>query len=120
MRHQRYPQTAVSWFKSQADKLNNKATYKEKKDTPVITRDAVRPIFLSLSDEKLLGKCLQGKTQNNNESLNRLIYKRYPKDVIDGSTTLVLGVAFAVMSFNDGLGGAVKVIYNLHISTRKN
>lgn len=120
MRYQRYPQTAVSWFKSQADKLNNAAIYKEKKDTPAIIRDAVKPIFLSLNDEKLLSKCLQGKTQNNNESLNRLIWKQYPKDVIDGSITLGLGVAFAVISFNDGLGDAVKVIYDLHISTRKN
>ena len=67
------PQTADSWSNYQSDKLNNTNTYKEKPGIPTIIRETIRPVFISLSDEKLLSKCLHGKTQNNNESLNGLI-----------------------------------------------
>ena len=60
-------QTAESWFKYHAGKLNNTNTYKEKPGIPAIIRETIRPVFISLSDEKLLSKCLHGKTQNNNE-----------------------------------------------------
>ena len=113
-------QTADSWCKYQADKkLNNTNTYKEKTGIPAIIRETIRPVFISLSDEKLLSKCLHGKTQNNNESLNGLIWKRCPKDVFIGCTTLELGVASAIISFNDGLGGAVTVFSELSISPGK-
>ena len=112
-------QTAESWCKYQADKLNNTSTYKEKPDIPAIIREAIRPVFISLSDEELLSKCLHGKTQNNNESLNGLIWKRCLKDVFVGRTTLELGVASAIISFNNGLGGVVKVFSELNISPGK-
>ena len=93
------PQTADSWSNYQSDKLNNTNTYKEKPGIPTIIRETIRPVFISLSDEKLLSKCLHGKTQNNNESLNGLMWKRCPKDVFVGRATLELGVASAIISF---------------------
>ena len=95
-------QTAESWCKYHAGKLNNTNTntYKEKPGIPAIIRETIRPVFISLSDEKLLSKCLHGKTQNNNESLNGLLmWKHCPKDVFVGHATLELGVASAIISF---------------------
>ena len=43
--------------------------------------DKIRPIFLDLSKYELLAKCLHGETQNNNESLNNMIWVKYPKNV---------------------------------------
>ena len=40
---------------------------REKPSTPAIIRETIRLVFISLSDEKFLNKCLHGKTQNNNE-----------------------------------------------------
>ena len=91
-RHHMCPETADSWCKYQADKLNNTDTYKEKPGIPAVIRETIRPVFISLSDDKLLNKCLQGKTQNNIASLNGLIWKLCPKDVFVGCTTLELGV----------------------------
>ena len=91
--------TNSSWCKYQADKLNNTNTYKEKPGIPAIIRETIRPVFISLRDEKLLSKCLHGKIQNNNESLNGLMWKRCPKDVFVGHATLELGVASAIISF---------------------
>ena len=45
--------------------------------------------------------------------------KRWPKDVFVGRTTLELRVASACISFNDGLGGVVKVFNELNISLGK-
>ena len=112
------PQTADSWSNYQSDKLNNTNTYKEKPGIPAIIRETIRPVFISLNDEKLLSKCLHGKTQNNNESLNGLIWKCCPKDVFVGCTTLELGVASAIIPFNV-LGGVAKVFSELNISPGK-
>ena len=76
-------------------------------------RDAIKPVFMDLSDDNLLTKCLHGQTQNNNESLNGVIWKRCPKDVFVGRSTLEMGVASAVISFNDGQSGILKVMENL-------
>ena len=110
--------TNSSWCKYQADKLNNTNTYKENLGIPAIIRET-RPVFISLSNEKLLSKYLHGKTQNNNESLNRLRGKRCPKDVVVGCTTLEFDVASAIISFNHGLGGVLKVFSELNISPGK-
>ena len=111
-------QTADSWSKYQADKLNNTNTYKEKAGIPAIIRETIRPVFISMSNEKLLSKCLHGKIQNDNKSLIGLIWKRCPKDAFVGCTTLELGVASAIISFNV-LGGVVKVFSELNISPGK-
>ena len=71
--HQMCPQTGDSWSKYQSEKLYNTNTYEAKPGIPAIIRETIRSVFISLRDEKLLGKCLHGKTQNNNESLNGLI-----------------------------------------------
>ena len=46
-----------------------------------------------------MAKCLHGKTQNNNESLNGVIW-RCPKDTFVGRGVLETAVSSAVISFN--------------------
>ena len=53
-----------------------------------------------------------GKTQNK-ESINNLIWKRCLKDVYVGSTVLEIGTASAVINFNEGFQGMIKVFKNL-------
>ena len=71
-----------------------------------------------MSDDNLLQKCLHGKTQNNNESLNSLIWKGCPKDAFVDCVTLELDVASAVIAFNDGLSGIIEVFNKLNIKPR--
>ena len=75
---------------------------------------------MDLSNDNLLKKCLHGQTQNNNESLNGVIWKRCPKDVFVGRSTLEMGVASAVISFNDGQSGILKVMGNLSMNPGEN
>ena len=48
---------------------------------PVAIKKEVEPISKDLSSEELLLKCLDGLTQNNNESLNALMGRKCPYDV---------------------------------------
>ena len=50
--------------KFQADKLTGKMTYKENICIPAAVCDAIKPIFFDLGPDKLLERCLHGKTQN--------------------------------------------------------
>ena len=88
-RHQMCPRSSESWCKFQADKVNT-GLYKNKLGLPSVVRDAIKPVFMDLSDDNLLKKCLHGQTQNNNESLNGVIWKRCTKDVFVGRSTLLL------------------------------
>ena len=75
---------------------------------------------MDLSDDNLLKNCLHGQTQNKNESLNCVIWKRCPKDVFFGRLTLQMGVASAVISFNDEQIGILNVMENLSMNPGEN
>ena len=115
-RHKFCLRTEDSWCKFQADKLTGKSTYKEKITIPTAVRDVIKPIFKDLGDDKLLRKCLHGKTQNPNESLNQIIWKRCPKDIFVERTVLTLAVSSAVLHFNDGQRFLEKLFYKLQMN----
>ena len=79
---------------------------------PVAIKKEVEPIFKDLSSEALLSKCLDGLTQNNNESLNAFIWKKCPKNVYVSRNIIEIGVASAVLEFNNGTQGIKKVYEN--------
>ena len=57
-----------SWCKFQADKINNTGLYKNKPRLPSVVGDAIKPVFMDLSDDNRINKCLHGQTLSNNES----------------------------------------------------
>lgn len=65
--------TSDNQCKYQADKINGTNSYKENIVLPTSFKKKLYPIFTDLSDDNLLHKCLRGKTQNNNESVNGVI-----------------------------------------------
>ena len=92
-------------------------TYKDKPGLPAAARELVKSIFTDLSNDELLKKCLLAKTQNNNKSINNLIWKKCPKDVYVGRTVLEIGTASAVINFNERFQGMLKVFKELGIKT---
>ena len=69
-----------------------------------------------ISKPELLTKCLHGKTQNPNESLNKLIWTRCPKEVWVGVNTLKQATLAAVAHFNDGYISYVKIMQQMGIN----
>ena len=63
-----------------------------------------------LTSDELLKKCLHGQTQNVNEAFNAFVWKRAPKDIYIGRNILEMAVASAVLAFNDGASGLLKVM----------
>ena len=75
----------------------------------------MKPIYQRLSEDSLLQKCLDGKTQNQNEALNAMMWERVPKGVFVGSEVLQLGVYDAVSHFNITGSNQIKVFETLGI-----
>ena len=67
--HDSCPRSKDSWCQHQVDKLNNTNLCKSK-ELPIDVRKAIIPIYNDLRKDEMLKKCLHGKTQNSNESLN--------------------------------------------------
>ena len=76
---------------------------------------ALKPILLELPDNKLLKKCLHGKTQNANESFNAMIWNRIPKTRYCGLDKLEFAVYDAVAHFDIGRMATIKVFETLNI-----
>jgi len=76
--HNHCPQGKDSWCAFQADKANGVKTNRPSKGLPLDVISKVKPIHIDLSNDKLLEKCLHGKTQNANESFHSTIWNRLP------------------------------------------
>ena len=106
-RHQYCPHNDSSWCKYQNVKLLRK-NLKEK---------LIQPLWLRLSGNALLEKCLHGRTQNDNKAFNAFVWKRAPKDVFVGKNVLDIGVASAVVAFNDGAAGIINIMDKIVLHT---
>ena len=94
------PAGADSWCRFQQDRATS--LYKPGPGLPDEIIRLVKHIYERLSNDALLERCLDGKTQNQNESLNGMIWNRLPKEVFIRSEVLKLGVYDAVAHFNIG------------------
>lgn len=65
--------------------------YKHKNSLPETVMTAIKPLYEDLSCQELLMRCLHGKTQNPNESVNSCIWKTLPKTEFVNLPTLQLG-----------------------------
>ena len=78
-------------LKYQQDISNMTKTYAVGPGLPKSVILHVQPIFVELTEDALLEKCLHDKTQNQNESFNGMIWQRIPKDVRGNAATFEIG-----------------------------
>ena len=97
--HQDCPGKEDTWYKFKKAQRNGKV-YGHKNPLPEAIITEIERMYERLSKQDLLEGCLGGDTQNNCESLNHLIWARYPKTIASGRDTLA--AAGAVLGFNDG------------------
>lgn len=83
---------------------------------PEAVMEELRPVFRDLANTKLLQKCMNGYTQNANESINNLIWKICPKTKHHGKSTAETAVAVAVCIFNNGCGRLGDILQGRKIS----
>ena len=68
------PHGESSWCKWQQDQSSGTSTYECSDCLPEVFLKELTPIFLALSEQKLLERCVRGATQNPNECLNSLVW----------------------------------------------
>ena len=110
---------SASWCRYQKDKAKNTNLYKHGAGLPLEVISKMKPEYVRLREDNLLQKCLHGKTQNQNESLNGMMWHRIPKEVFVGSETLQLRLFDAVSSFNIGSLTVIRLYQALGIPPGK-
>ena len=93
-------------------------SHKEHPTNTYLTREVAHqmiPLYRPMSDEALLQKMSHGKTQNNNECFNSLIWMSCPKTLFFGKRRIEAAVSRAVLKFNEGAQSMTHVMNRLHI-----
>ena len=85
-----------------ADKQNQTNTYDNTKRLPEVFMKELDPIFERLSDESLLTRCLQGLSQNQNESVNAQLWSKCSKTTFVGVRRVRIAVCETATVFNTG------------------
>ncbi|XP_036148684.1 uncharacterized protein LOC118647819 [Monomorium pharaonis] len=115
--HDNCPPGPNSWCTWQVAKANNKLT--EYVHKPALHQDvikAITPIYEELSRDDLLERCVGGYTQNNNESLNGLIWSFAPKKLFSGLKTVEIATNIAASIFNKGYASIILMMNIMHIT----
>ena len=74
----------------------------------------VKRVFLDLSEDSLMERCVLGATQNQNESFNSIIWNRCPKTDFASVAVVEMCVDLAVITFNSGMGALRGVLKRLN------
>ena len=75
----------------------------------------LKPIYQDLTSDTLLKKCLHGKTQNQNESFNGMVWERVPKTRYVALEKLEFGFYDAVANFNYGRKATLDILCELKL-----
>ena len=70
---------------------------------------------MTLSETKLLERCVRGATQNRNECINSMVWVSCPKHKHHGAKVIHCAVASAVCHFHSGAASRVSVMNRLSI-----
>ena len=83
---------------------------------------AIKPIYEDLSKDELLQRCVEGLTQNNNESFNQNVWKVIPKNLPAIFKTVSIGAyiatcvlkagTYSLLALSNGLG--ISCVPNAH------
>ena len=111
-----YPHCPVgkdSWCKYNRDKANGTNEYKPGIGLPIDIILKLKPIYVELTSDSYLSRLLHGKTQNQNESFNAMIWSRIPKSKYVSLTQLKFGLYDAIGAFNIGIKSSILIFEKL-------
>ncbi|GFX04846.1 uncharacterized protein TNCV_2248291 [Trichonephila clavipes] len=114
------PTNPNTWCKYNAAINNNLQNYKHKSSVAKAVRDVIKPVFADFSHPALLKKCLGGKTQNPNESLNSLIRKFCPKTIGSSLQNAEIAANLATSVFNDGNRILITILEKFGLKINRN
>ena len=77
--HSCCPISSDGWCKIWQSKFTANVSYNDSNRLPNVFLEELQPIFTRLTDKSLLSQCFMGLTQNQNESINPILWKHCPK-----------------------------------------
>ncbi|XP_046418066.1 uncharacterized protein LOC124178624 [Neodiprion fabricii] len=92
--------------------------YEHKNALAQIVQDTIRPIYEDLTADDLLEWCEGGFTQNNNESVNSVIWSMAPKTNSSGANIVQIATYIATSTFNDGYKSILPMMNVLNLTVR--
>ena len=113
--HRFCPPGESSWCKWQQHAATGTSTYNDNDCLPGVFLEVLRPTFMTLSDAKLLERCLLGTTQNPNECVNCMVWVRCPKHKHHGVKVVRCAVASAVCQYHSGTSSRLRIMERLSI-----
>ncbi|XP_034256368.1 uncharacterized protein LOC117654216 [Thrips palmi] len=113
--HHLCPKGESSWCKYNKTQAL-KQQFKHKASLPEAVMDAIKPVYVDLTKDELLQKCVDGMTQNPNESFNALVWKAVPKTIFCQRLKVELGTYDAVLTFNDGQKSKIQVLDRIGVT----
>jgi len=112
--HEYCPTGPDTWCKyNKCLTQRKKNAFKHKPLIPEEIGNIIKPIFEDLSKDDLLKKCAHGGTQNQNEAFNKTVWERAPKTIYSGLYCFKICANDAVICFNDGMRGRLKILEKL-------
>ena len=108
--HNYCPKGENSWCGWQRDVAKGVQTYKHKSRLAPAVVEVIKPVFEALSADNLLDRCLEGATQNQNESINTVVWGLCPKESFAGLNSVETPCAMAVARFNDGARSTANIM----------
>ena len=110
--HKLCPKGEDTWYKFWKDRTS----YKEDNRLPSVFFEELKPIFIRLTNDDLLKRCLQGQTQNRNESVNGQLWSKCPKSKYRGKRRVIIAVCETVGVFNTGAASKANLMKSCGIS----
>lgn len=105
-RHEKCPDGKDSWCFYQRSVANEEAIPSHNQHLgTALSMEVIKkimPVYQRLASDELLKRCLRGKTQNTNESLHSVIWRKCGKDIFVGKAKVCSAVAAGVLEFNQG------------------
>lgn len=115
--HHYCPEGADSWCFYQHATATGQDTTPPPGHDPISADIASKLVaeFEQLTDTAKLERCCRNMTQNANEAFNAQIWKRCPKTIYVSRFVVKLGVALALLAFNRGAVGVLRMLHELNL-----
>ena len=110
--------TPNSWCKYQLDQINDTSFYNQQNCLPPVFHSELYYMFKQLSADSFLQGCQRRLTQNQNKSLNNMVWTSYLKHVLRGINSLQISVCEAVTT--SGAYAKKQVLDNLGLTISRN
>lgn len=113
--HEKCPNGLDSWCDFQRAAANGEVFEHPPATISPMLKEHLLPVYLDLSKDALLERCLGGHNQNANESFNATVWRLAPKHLNSGIKIVEIAAHLAAVIFNDGYTSILNIMQLMEI-----